>query len=118
MSCPDDPPTHDSEHQHAAAIEKYGQCPEKIAQALKDLHNDPQTTDDTRSSSVRGFIEALSPCCKTTAAKVMRSACTTRLPETLLEIVLDSRLYMWHDPTSSLYNPALGVSSILHFHPT
>lgn len=89
--------------------QEYARAPEKIAATLRVLHQD--STRCARYVYAKAFEEILSGG-KRTPGPTFHTACTTGLVEVLVEIALDPRIYVWHDPTSSYYHPQLGVSSI------
>ena len=93
------------------------QCPNKISEILVDLHEDHRGHAryiyvDTILAIVLGTDnEAVySPA----TMSMFRTMCTTRLPTTLLNILLDSRVYMW-DETSEFYHPGLLVSEVVPY---
>ena len=89
--------------------EQYAKTPEKIAEMVKTVH--PDLSSPLRYVYARAFEEVLTgrERDKPTPA-TYDTVCRTGLIGTLLEIALDPRLYMFHDPTSSYYHPQLGVS--------
>lgn len=87
--------------------EQYAKTPEEIAETVKTLH--PDLSSPLRYVYARAFEEVLTGLSKTPRA-TYDTVCRTGLIGTLLEIALDPRLYMFHDPTSSYYHPQLGVS--------
>lgn len=81
--------------------------PEKIAETLERLHQDRD--GDERylfASSLRPLFDFAKPF----TGAPLHIVCTTGLPGVLLNILLDPRIYMWHQSSSSFYHPELEVS--------
>lgn len=90
------------------------QCPNKISEILVDLHQDHRgharyiyvdTILAVISETDNEAVESL------TTTSMFHTMCATRLPTVLLNILLDSRIYMWDDSLES-YHPGLLVSTL------
>lgn len=93
------------------------QKPNKIPETLRDLHQ------DNRGHARYIFIDILLSVILETenedsaslaTMSMFHTMCATGLPTTLLNILLDSRVYIWDD-SSEFYHPDLLVSDLIPY---
>ena len=102
----------ETEHQRLVRqlTQEYRRDPQKAATAIRQVHQCPNSMPSSRYAIAEAIRLSLLDS-EPTSAATLHMACMADLPEVLLAIVMDPRVYMWHDEASSFYHPRLGVSS-------